>query len=310
MKERVLCVYRKKKEDFVLFLSTVFCTLSNVAKILCVKGRDYNQFPSSFTSVPNFSFSLLHDNNQLWSLVLNHLNIFNEKTTSTKVISVYTQTVNTMLKKNLPAAKILLDYDEYLQLLKYKAIVNKEENQSPSENVLKLFSQPTFVDQVEFLRNFNLVPNVSSKTACSFKTNNSVEEVTIKKSGQSDNTLDKLLLKNVPTQYLLRAKKLLKELHKNVNEISWDQTGIICIDNKLLPNSNIKILFPKLFKKVSNSYKVKYLNEFSSKIATLGLGSLINRNLTYGLIRTKSINNHLELRAKINAQKKWWYIGH
>jgi len=150
---------------------------------------------------------------------------------------------------------------------------------------------------------------VPSKTVSPFKTNNPVEEVIVKRSGQSDNTLDKFLLKNVPTQYLQHAKKLLNELHKNVHAISWDQTGIICIDKIILPNSNIKILFPKLLKKVLNSYKVKYLNEVSSKIATLGLGSLINQNLTYGLIRTKSISNHLELLAKISAQNKWWYIG-
>jgi len=54
-----------------------------------------------------------------------------------------------MLKTNLPVAKILIDFDKYLQVLKCKAIVNREENQPPSENVLEFLPQPTFVDQVE-----------------------------------------------------------------------------------------------------------------------------------------------------------------
>jgi hypothetical protein len=136
-----------------------------------------------------------------------------------------------------------------------------------------------------------------------------VEEVVVQKSRQSDDTFDKLLLEKIRPSFLERAELLLKGLQNNVNEISWDKNGVIFLDQKSLPNSNIKELFPKLFQTVSNPSKQIYLNEVASKIATLGFGSLINRKLTHGTIRKKPIPNHNELRAKIAALKNWWYIG-
>jgi hypothetical protein len=223
-----------------------------------------------------------------------------------------------MLKTHLPVAKIVIDYEEYLELLKYKDIVKNQEKQFSSENVLECFTEPTFIKKVEFLKYFNLIPKVQfkknspnkTKKNIVVKTQNRQKEVLRKKKlKHSDNTLDHFLLKSISGQYQNRAKKLLTELHNNNNGLSWDKNGVICIDSVILPNSNIKILFPKLFKKVCKPDKVKYLNEVSSKIATLGLGSLLNRNLTNGLIRTKSIDNHYELSLKVNANQKWWYIG-
>jgi hypothetical protein len=163
----------------------------------------------------------------------------------------------------------------------------------------------------------DLLPNITTnspnadpqKTEELFQFHRPVESVVIEKSRQSDDTFDKTLLESVPSALLPRAEKLLLELKPYLNEISWDKEGVIYIDQKSLPNSNIKNVFPKLFRKVSDPGKVMYLNEVSSKIATLGLGSLINRRLTAGLNRSKQLLNHDELKNNMAGLKNWWYIG-
>lgn len=163
----------------------------------------------------------------------------------------------------------------------------------------------------------DLLPNITTnspnadpqKTEELFQFHCPVESVVIEKSRQSDDTFDKTLLESVPSALLPRAEKLLLELKPYLNEISWDKEGVIYIDQKSLPNSNIKNVFPKLFRKVSDPGKVMYLNEVSSKIATLGLGSLINRRLTAGLNRSKQLLNHDELKNNMAGLKNWWYIG-
>jgi len=220
-------------------------------------------------------------------------------------------------------------------------------NQASSEIVSESVSQPAIFDNVQlsnyfcqFLKdNYNLIPKSESSTSGavvqtgagadgllpSIPTTNltpdpiaaeeeyqfrrPVEEVVVQKSRQSDDTFDKSLLENISPPFLERAEKLLKALQTNVNDLSWDKNGVIFLDQTSLPNSNIKELFPKLFKKLAHPDKEIYLNDVASKIATLGLGSLINRRLTIGVSRKTEIPNRNELRAKIAALKNWWFIG-
>jgi hypothetical protein len=136
-----------------------------------------------------------------------------------------------------------------------------------------------------------------------------VESVVIKKSRLSNDAYDKSLLESVPTLFLPRAEKLLNELKGNENDICWDINGVIYIDQQSLPDSNIKLLFPKLFRKTANPEKIMYLNDVASKISSLGLGSLINRRLTAGLNRPKPLPNHKEIHEKMAGLKNWWFLG-
>jgi hypothetical protein len=77
-----------------------------------------------------------------------------------------------MLKTNLQVAKFVIDLEEYLELLKYKEIVKKQEKQPSWENVLEFLPQPTFIKKVEFKKNFNFIPKVPSKAVSPLKTNN------------------------------------------------------------------------------------------------------------------------------------------
>ena len=105
------------------------------------------------------------------------------------------------------------------------------------------------------------------------------------------------------------AKFLLDQFDKRGNELTWNSSGTIFIDQKSLPESNIYDLFPKLFRKVANANKILNLREVASKIASLGFGYLINGRYTGGLSRKKPVPNEAELIEKIKSYPNWWYIG-
>lgn len=136
-----------------------------------------------------------------------------------------------------------------------------------------------------------------------------VSSATIQKSRLNDDFDNERLLSNIPSALLPRAKKLIDDLNSRANEVTWDTAGVVFIDQQSLPDSDIYFLFPRLFRKVSNPDKIVHLQELATKIATMGLGYLINRRLTAGLNRTKPLPNHDELQEKIANSVNWWYIG-
>lgn len=136
-----------------------------------------------------------------------------------------------------------------------------------------------------------------------------VQNVDIHKSDLNDNFDIQKLLQSVPEENLEKAEILLKKLQEFPNEITWDSSGTIFIDQKSLPESNIYDLFPKLFRKVANANKILNLREVASKIASLGFGYLINGRYTGGLSRKKPVPNEAELIEKMKSYPNWWYIG-
>lgn len=136
-----------------------------------------------------------------------------------------------------------------------------------------------------------------------------VENVDIHKSILNDTFDVKKLLDTVPAESLEKAQILIKKLEDFPNDITWDSSGNIYIDQKSLPESNIFDLFPKLFRKTRNANKIINLKEVASKIASLGFGYLLNARLTSGLNRKKPLPNHDEMFSKTNSNPNWWYIG-
>jgi hypothetical protein len=136
-----------------------------------------------------------------------------------------------------------------------------------------------------------------------------VNNVEIHKSRLNDTFDVKKLLDTVPAESLEKAQILIKKLDDFPNEITWDSTGNIYIDQKSLPESNIFDLFPKLFRKTPNANKIINLKELASKISSLGLGYLLNARLTSGLSRKKPLLTHDEMFLKTKANPNWWYIG-
>jgi len=136
-----------------------------------------------------------------------------------------------------------------------------------------------------------------------------VEHVEIIKSRLNDDFDVKKLLDAVPAEHLEKAETLLKKLDDFPNELTWDSSGTIYIDQHSLPESNIYDLFPLLFKKVAYVHKVLNLREVASKISSLGLGYLINSRLTSGLSRKRTLANHNEMFEKTKLRTNWWFLG-
>jgi len=128
------------------------------------------------------------------------------------------------------------------------------------------------------------------------------------KSKQSSPAGDQTLLNLLPTRFKSRGEKLLIALQDFPDSITWTDGGFVTINHISVPNSNINEIFPKLFKYVAID-KVFGLSEVVTIIATLGLGSLINRQYLTGLLRPHKILNHDSLLEDTRNLKNWWYLG-
>jgi hypothetical protein len=127
------------------------------------------------------------------------------------------------------------------------------------------------------------------------------------KSSQNSIGFQELLLSKIPSKFREKAEKLLKALEEVPNSITWNSDGVIFINQDSLPNSNVYVLLPELFKKTPNK-KMPGFFEFASEIATLGLGHLIEKQIVRGLHRSAAIENQKELYQGIQNEH-WWYIG-
>jgi hypothetical protein len=134
----------------------------------------------------------------------------------------------------------------------------------------------------------------------------SAVEETIK-SSQNSIGFQELLLNKIPSKFRGRAEKLLEAFEEVPNSITWNSDGVVFINQDSLPNSNIYVLLPELFKKAPNK-KLPGFFEFTSEIATLGLGHLIEKQIVRGLHRSAAIENQKELYQGIQNEH-WWYIG-
>jgi hypothetical protein len=134
----------------------------------------------------------------------------------------------------------------------------------------------------------------------------SAVEETIK-SSQNSIGVQELLLNKIPSKFKQKAEKLLEVFEQVPNSITWNSDGVIFINQDSLPNSNIFILLPELFKKNPNK-KLPGFYEFTSEIATLGYGHLIEKGVLRGLQRSAPIERQNELYEGIKTEN-WWYIG-
>lgn len=122
---------------------------------------------------------------------------------------------------------------------------------------------------------------------------------------------EKELLKKVPKNYLDNAKHLLEEFDKRGQELTWNSSGTIFINQIALPLSNIYVLFPLLFKK-KGLIKPGFEN-FVQKIYDMGLGSLIVHDRFIKQLEENKITgsgeNITHKVEEVNNTVPWWYIG-
>lgn len=120
----------------------------------------------------------------------------------------------------------------------------------------------------------------------------------------NDSFDESALLKKVPKSHHTKAKTLLKHFDERPNELTWDSSGNIYIDEKVIPNANIFALFPLLFRR-KVSKKHTGIDDFLTKIQSMGLSSLIKLQ---SKISTMPAVNSI-INPDYIKNEKWWFLG-
>lgn len=119
------------------------------------------------------------------------------------------------------------------------------------------------------------------------------------------------LLALVPKSSLQNAKLLLKQFNDRANELTWNSSGTIFINQTSLPLSNIFELFPLLFKK--NAPHITGFVDFVEKINDMGLSDLINVKIKSQNFEPNEITvgggNLTTYKSEQFIDTPWWYIG-
>lgn len=112
------------------------------------------------------------------------------------------------------------------------------------------------------------------------------------------------LLKTVPKPSRKNAASLLKAFDERANELTWDSSGNVYINEESLPNCNIFKIFPFLFRK-RHPKQLTGISEIVSKIKDMGLSHLIKcqvKTITVSTLTPKATKNSLDT-------ENWWYLG-
>ena len=98
------------------------------------------------------------------------------------------------------------------------------------------------------------------------------------------------LLKKVPKRFKKNAAKLLKTFDEQPNEITWDSSGNIYIDEQVIPNADIFDIFPALFKKKPSKH-AKGLPDLIQKLQSMGLSHLIMCETKHSKILSNQVHD-------------------
>ncbi len=105
------------------------------------------------------------------------------------------------------------------------------------------------------------------------------------------------------------AKYLLEEFNKRANELTWNSSGTMFVDQVAIPGSNLFTLFPLLFK-LRRSDKLIGLQDLIEKIDEMGLSSYI---VTSHNLKRKHIDKEKESNKRNdnheNSNFPWYYLG-
>ena len=126
----------------------------------------------------------------------------------------------------------------------------------------------------------------------------------IVKTDLNDQKDTEKVLRKVPRKHLSNAIRLLESFEERSDELTYDCTGTIYIDQESIPNSNIFELMPYLFKKQST--KLPGFQDFVHKIVEMGLEHLI----AYRPKEVRLISNTASQSTKNpKSNTPWWYLG-
>ena len=123
----------------------------------------------------------------------------------------------------------------------------------------------------------------------------------VKKIQNDDNDSfdEQRLLKCVPTKYKKQAAVLLQQFTDRGTELTWNSDGIIFVDQTSIPQSDIFILFPYLFKHKHPKTLLGF-QDFVDKIDEMGLSHLIVK-------QTKSKKSK-QPNLEDSLPPNWWFL--
>ena len=123
------------------------------------------------------------------------------------------------------------------------------------------------------------------------------------KNDDNDSFDETRLLKTIPPRHRYQAQILLQQFNQRGVELTWNSDGVIFIDQTSIPQSNIFVLFPYLFK-MKHPKDLPGFDDFLQKIQEMGLG-----HLTVKKIRSKKSEMNMNVNLNPKQSDNWWYIG-
>jgi hypothetical protein len=129
----------------------------------------------------------------------------------------------------------------------------------------------------------------------------------INKNDENDTFDENRLLSLVPKLYKSKAAELMTIFNSRGQELTWNSTGNVFVDQTSIPNSNIFEIFPLLYKVKKPVRKVPGLLEFISKLNEMGLGDyIVQKNLKKQMSKFEAPSDHTDVNVEL---ANWWYIG-
>ena len=119
------------------------------------------------------------------------------------------------------------------------------------------------------------------------------------KNDENDSFDEKRLIRLIPSRHKKQATILLQEFNDRGNELTWNSDGVIFIDQVGIPESDIFVLFPYLFK-ARHPKSLNGFEDFVKKIQDMGLDHLTMK---------KSRHQSSPKLSVQTTSENWWYLG-
>ncbi len=153
----------------------------------------------------------------------------------------------------------------------------------------------------------NIVPN-SDEQLINFS-------VPLIKNDDNDDFDEESLLYLVPQEHKNKAHMLLSELKSRGNELTWNSSGIVFINQIAIPNTNIFYLFPYLFQKHLPKKKIEGFTEVQGKLINMGLSNYLEKNENMNSLSINPNNftgnglDSMKQSETVVVSNHWYFIG-
>lgn len=112
--------------------------------------------------------------------------------------------------------------------------------------------------------------------------------VPIVKDDDNDDYDESALLHLIPESHQFNANFLLKKIDSRASELTWNSSGVVFIDKYSIPDSNIFMIYPHLFKNSLPNKKIPGLIEVIKKLDVMGLSQYISLKLPKNNLTNKA----------------------